>query len=572
MKNHQEAANFIWGVADEVLRGTYTEVDYGKVILPFVVIRRLECVLEPTREAVRLEIEARTGRVPTLDPFLRRAAQQSFYNTSPLSLERLLGDEQHVADNLTTYLASFSDNARLILEKFGLKDHIEKLDRNGLLFMLVGKFAKIDLHPSVVTNVQMGYIFEELIRRSWSNASSGDHYTPREFIRLMVGILLAEDEEVLTHRGIIKTIYDPACGTGGMLSVAEEYLRGINPNATLQVFGQQLLEETWAICCADMMLKGHDPANIAQGDTLKSDKHKGRTFDYLISNPPFGEDWKKIKDVVVKERDQLGFSGRFGAGTPRVTDGSLLFLQHMISKMRPVESGGSRVAIVFNSSPLTSGDAGEGESEIRRWIIENDWLEAIIALPDQMFFNTGIATYIWIVTNRKSAARRGSVQLIDASSFWEPMATSLGQKRKFISDDQQGKILDIYQGFASGAHSLVVSNAAFGYRRVVVERPQYGTDGRPVRDRKGRLVADSQLRDGERIPLSETDEDFLALEVLPFVEDAWIDPAKTKTGYEIPFTRAFYQFRASRDTASIQADMAAAELVIRQFVGSETAL
>lgn len=471
VKNHQEAAAFIWNAADEVLRGTYTEVDYGHVILPFVVIRRLDCVLEPTKQAVLDELKKREGKVANLDPFLRRAADESFYNTSPLTLTTVLGDEGNVKDNLNIYLAGFSANAREILERFGLSEHIKKLDENELLYRFIGKFTSIDLHPNVVNNTEMGYIFEELLRRTWSNESAGDHYTPREFIRLMVAILLAEDEEVLTQQHAIRSIYDPACGTGGMLAVAEEYLRELNPNASLEIFGQQLLPETWAICCADMMLKGHDPANIAQGDTLKSDKHKGKRFDYLISNPPFGQDWKKIKDVIQRERDELGYDGRFGAGLPRVTDGALLFLQHMISKMKPVADGGSRLAIVFNGSPLFAGDAGEGESEIRRWIIENDWLEAVVALPDDMFFNTNISTFVWIVTNRKAVDRRGKVQLIDARSFYEPMPKSMGKKRKFISDSDVDRVLEIYGRFEDGLHSRVFVNEAFGYRRVTIDRP-----------------------------------------------------------------------------------------------------
>ncbi|MEP7378169.1 MAG: class I SAM-dependent DNA methyltransferase [Chloroflexota bacterium] len=470
MKNHQEAAAFIWNAADEVLRGIYNETDYGHVILPFVVIRRLDCVLEPTKKAVLDELHKREGKVANLDPFLRRAAGETFYNTSPLTLTTVLGDEGNVKDNLNIYLAGFSPNAREILERFGLSEHIKKLDENELLYRFIGKFTSIDLHPNVVSNTEMGYIFEELLRRTWSNESAGDHYTPREFIRLMVAILLAEDEQVLSQQHAIRSIYDPACGTGGMLAVAEEYLRDLNPNASLEIFGQQLLPETWAICCADMMLKGHDPANIAQGDTLKTDKHRGRRFDYLISNPPFGQDWKKIRDIIERERDELGSDGRFGAGVPPVDDGALLFLQHMISKMKPAADGGSRIAVVFNQAPLVSGDAGQGESEIRRWIIEHDWLEAVIALPDQMFFNTGIYTYIWIVTNRKANDRVGAVQLIDARDMFEPMDKPLGQKRKTITARHQAMILEAYERNADSGHSKIVPNAAFGFQKISTER------------------------------------------------------------------------------------------------------
>jgi type I restriction enzyme M protein len=468
---HSQLVTFIWSVAD-LLRGDYKQSEYGRVILPLTVLRRLDCVLEATKPAV-LEAVQRHGHRSNPDPILRRAAGDlGFYNSSKLDFRRLLDDPQQIAGSLREYVAAFSPGALETLQKFNFDEQISRLDEADLLYLVIGKFADIDLHPDVVSNQQMGYVFEELIRRfsEQSNETAGHHFTPREVIRLMVNLLFAGDGTQLRTKGIVKTMYDPACGTGGMLSIAEEYLRALNPDGQLEVFGQELNAESYAICRSDMMLKGQHAQNIAFGNTLSNDQHD-RRFDYMLSNPPFGVEWKKIEARVKDERDKLGHAGRFGAGLPRINDGSFLFLQHMISKMKPADEGGSRIAIVFNGSPLFTGAAGSGESEIRRWIIENDWLDAVVALPDQLFYNTGISTYIWLVTNAKAEERRGRVQLLDAREQWEKMPKSLGEKRKRIPDAAIADITGWYEDFKETDTSKVFDNEAFGFRRVTVERP-----------------------------------------------------------------------------------------------------
>ncbi len=469
LRNH---AAFIWSVADK-LRGVYKQSEYGRVILPLVVLRRLDCVLEPTKAAVLARHEALKGRVENVEPVLCSVSGEQFYNTSPLDFRKLLADPPHIAPNLRSYIAGFSPAARDVIEKFGFDAQITRLADKDLLYLVVSQFAEVDLHPDVVSNLEMGYLYEELVRRfsELSNETAGEHFTPREVIRLMVNLLFVEDEDVLRTRGIVRTLYDPACGTGGMLSVAEDYLRELNPDARLEVFGQELNDETYAICRSDMMLKGQDASHIVSGNSFSQDGHRGRTFDYMLANPPFGVEWKSVERVVKDEHRDLGFDGRFGAGLPPINDGSFLFLQHMLSKMKPVEQGGSRIAIVFNGSPLFTGGAGSGPSEIRRWIIESDWLEAVVALPDQLFYNTGISTYFWVVTNRKSAERRGKVQLVDARELWVKMRKSLGEKRKQISEAQIEEITRLYGEFQEGERVKIFPNEAFGYQRITVERP-----------------------------------------------------------------------------------------------------
>jgi len=473
IRNH---AAFIWSVAD-LLRGDYKQSEYGRVILPLVVLRRLDCVLEPTKAQVLQRHTALTGRIENIEPVLQAVAGQQFFNTSPLDFRRLLDDPANIADNLRAYIAAFSLGARDVIEKFDLAAQITKLDRANLLFLVISKFADIDLHPEAVSNVEMGYLYEELIRRfsELSNETAGEHFTPREVIRLMVNLLFIEDEKVLATAGTVRTLFDPACGTGGMLSVAEDHLRQLNSAARLEVFGQELNAETYAICRSDMMLKGQDASHIAWGNSFSEDGHPGSRFDYLLANPPFGVEWKKVEDIVKNEAESKGFAGRFGAGTPRINDGSFLFLQHMISKMKPVSEGGSRVAIVFNGSPLFTGAAGSGESEIRRWIIENDMLEAVVALPDQMFYNTGISTYVWILTNDKADADRGLVRLIDARESGTKMRKSLGDKRKELTPNAIEEIAQLYGGAlgesADDPRVKVLANEAFGFQRITVERP-----------------------------------------------------------------------------------------------------
>ncbi len=563
--NQQTLSVFIWSVAD-LLRGDYRQSDYGKVILPFTVLRRLDCVLEPTKAAVLAELEAKTRMGINPEPFLRRVAGVNFFNQSPMDLKKLLGDPDYVALNLTTYLQGFSPEVRDIFGRFEFQTQIERLAKAGLLYQVAEKFARINLHPEVVSNLQMGLVFEELIRKfaEISNETAGEHFTPREVIKLMVNLIFIEDDEVLSKPGVVRTIYDPTAGTGGMLSVAGEYLTEHNPQARLTVFGQELNPESYAICKADMLIKGQDVANIAFGNTLSDDGHAHKRFDYMLSNPPFGVEWKKVEKEVRKEHEQQGYSGRFGPGLPRVSDGSMLFLLHLIAKMRPTAEGGSRFGIVLNGSPLFTGGAGSGESEIRRYVLENDLLEAIVGLPNDMFYNTGIATYVWIISNRKPEARKGLVQLIDASGLWQKMRKSLGSKRKELSDAHIDRITQLFGQFVEAEEdgkpiSRIFRNQDFGYTTITVERPLRDEAGQPVLGvkgkQKGKPQPDSALRDTENVPLSEDVQAYFEREVQPHSPDAWIDHDKTKVGYEIPFSRHFYVFKPPRPLVEIDADL-----------------
>lgn len=479
MNNFNGKVSFIWSVAD-LLRGPYRPNQYKDVMLPLTVLRRLDCVLEPTKDEVIKEYKTRQdGKITKIEPILNRVAGQSFHNTSRFTFEKLKGDPDNIAANLTQYIKSFSNHAREIIEHFGFEEHIAKLEKADRLYQVVAKFCEIDLHPDKVSNIEMGYIFEELIRRfnEASNEEAGDHFTPREVIRLMVNLIFAPDNDTLTTMGIVKTLYDPAAGTGGMLSVSEEYLRELNPDAMLEVFAQDYNPQSYAICGSDMMIKGESLDNIRFGDSFTNDYFSDKTFDYMLANPPFGVEWKPQQNFIKKEHDEQGYGGRFGAGLPRINDGSFLFLQHMISKMKDVGGGGTRLAIVFNGSPLFTGAAGSGESDIRKWIIESDWLDAVVALPDQLFYNTGISTYLFIVTNRKEKERRGKIQLIDATGFFLKMRKSLGNKRKEIGDGRDGKadhigeITRLYGDFTEGEYVKIFDNTDFGYQHITVERP-----------------------------------------------------------------------------------------------------
>jgi type I restriction enzyme M protein len=468
INNH---AGLIWAIAD-LLRGDYKRAEYQKVILPLVLLRRLDCVLEPTKDKVLARaktIESENAR----NVVLKTLTGVEAYNTSPLTLHRILADPPQVAGNLRAWIAAFDSETRDVIEKFDFDAQIGRLDRAKLLYLVLSKVTEVDLHPDKVDNVEMGYIYEELLRKfsELSNETAGEHFTPREVIRLMVDLLFIEDDDILRTPGIVRTMLDPACGTGGMLSVSQEYVADHNPEGQLIAFGQELNAETYAVCRADMMLKNQPGANIHFGNSFSEDAFPGERYDYLLANPPFGVEWKKVQDVVEAEHEKLGFAGRFGAGTPRINDGSFLFLQHMISKLKRPEDGGGRLAIVFNGSPLFTGAAGSGESEIRRWIIENDWLEGIVALPDQLFYNTGISTYFWIVTNRKRPERRGKIQLVDARESFVKMRKSLGEKRKEISDQQIAEITRLYGDFEEGDRVKILPNEFFGYQRITVERP-----------------------------------------------------------------------------------------------------
>jgi type I restriction enzyme M protein len=608
--NHQALSSFIWSVAD-LLRGDYKQSEYGRVILPFTVLRRLDCVLAATKADVLAELEAKTKLGLNPEPFLLRKAGTSFYNTSKLDLTRLLGDQDHIRQNLYAYIQAFSPAARDIFERFDFHAQVERLAKAGLLYLVTEKFANIPLHPDDVDNASMGLVFEELIRKfaEISNETAGEHFTPREVIRLMVNLLFIEDDDVLTPgHAVVRTLYDPTAGTGGMLSIAGEYLAEHNPQARLTLYGQELNDESYAICKADMLIKGQDVANIVAGNTLSEDGHGARKFDYMLSNPPFGVEWKKVEKAVRDEHLQKGFAGRFGPGLPRVSDGSMLFLLHLISKMRPAVDGGSRFGIVLNGSPLFTGGAGSGESEIRRYVLENDLLEAIVGLPTDMFYNTGISTYVWILSNKKPDSRRGKLQLIDASGFWQKMRKSLGSKRKEMSDEHIATVTRLFgdfteaewvtvldaKGEAQGEPVLITGDDAlpkapeggrlkrvpisrifrnqdFGYTTLTVERPQRDEQGQIVvglkGKQKGKPQPDSALRDTENVPLGEDIQAYFEREVLPHAPDAWIDEDKSKVGYEIPFNRHFYVFEPPRPLAEIDAELKACTDRIKQIIG-----
>jgi len=605
LSNFREKANLIWQVAD-LLRGDYKQSDYGKIILPMTVLRRLDCVLAPTKQNVLdylPKVQHLSERAKDLT--LNKVAGFNFHNRSKFDFEKLKADPSNIAANLRNYINGFSANVREIIEYFDFDKHIDRMDdpKTDLLYLVVKSFGHIDL--SNMDSMEMGYVFEELIRRfaEQSNETAGEHFTPREVIKLMVNVLFNADREILTKEGIVKTLYDPACGTGGMLSVGEMHLKSLNPDAKLEVFGQEINPESYAICKSDMLIKGQNPDNIKFGNTFTVDGLPDEKFDYMLSNPPFGVDWKKAQKVIKDEYENLGFAGRFGAGLPRINDGSLLFLQHMLSKMKPED--GSRIGIVFNGSPLFTGQAGSGESNIRKWIIENDWLEAIIALPDQLFYNTGISTYIWILTNKKAPERKGKIQLINATGkkdeelieqgkrtfnrFWEKMVRSLGNKRKYIPENGEDRgikfITKLYGDFQENEFVKIFPNDFFGYWRVTVERPKWESEelknealkklksgewkienGKLFKENREtiKLKPNTELRDYENIPflrevdgklVRQTIDEYFEREVKPHVPDAWIDHNKTKIGYEINFTKYFYEFKPLRPLEEIREEI-----------------
>ncbi|CAM5734426.1 hypothetical protein SAFG77S_11621 [Streptomyces afghaniensis] len=474
MFNFQEKVNFIWTIA-EILRGPYKPEDYGKVVLPMAVLRRFDSVLADTKEEVLSKYEQfKSLPEEARDEILNRAAKQNFSNISKYDFGKLLSDADNIADNLRDYINGFSKTARDIIEYFDFDKQIEKMERNDLLYLVVKRFSEVDLHPDVVSNVEMGYIFEELIRRFSEHADAGDHYTPREVVRLMINLLFLEDEEILTKPGITQTLYDPCAGTGGMGSVAQEYLKELNPTADLEFFAQEINEESYAICKADILIKGEEARNIRFGNTLSNDAFPNLLVDYGISNPPYGVEWKPAEKAVKAENDNLGFNGRFGAGLPRIGDGQLLFLQHLVSKMKPVSEEnpkGSRIAIIMNGSPLFTGDAGSGESEIRRYLIEKDLVEGIVAMPSDLFYNTGISTYVWILTNNKSPLRKGKIQLVNAVDFFKKMKKNMGSKRNELSEEQIAEIVRLYGELKDGEHVKIFDNEDFGYQKITVERP-----------------------------------------------------------------------------------------------------
>ena len=581
---------FVWKVADK-LRGTFKQHEYGSVMLPLLVLRRMDAVLQPTKEAVVSQAAGMRDIGEGQDAILKAVARQRFYNTSPLTFASMLSDDKNLSEQLAGYIRRLSKDAYVVMEAYNVDDKIARMDRAGILYAVLSDFADLDLRPIVVSNEAMGYIFEELLRKfsEMSNETAGEHYTPREVITLMVELLLGEKTSAeLTHNPKpVRTVYDPAAGTGGMLMAALHQVTERNPAAVVKVYGQELNDETWAIAQSDLMMQDIDPKQMANGNSLTADAFGGDHFDFILANPPYGVDWKGYAAPIKDEHNQLGHSGRFGAGLPRVSDGSLLFLQHMLSKMKPptADNPGSRVGIVLSGSPLFSGQAGSGESEIRRWILENDWLEGIVALPDQMFYNTGISTYVWILTNDRAEADRGRVCLVDGREFGTKMRKSLGDKRKQLAPDAIAQIAQLYGGacdeFVADPRVKVLDRETFGFQRITVERPLLDEAGQPVL-KKGRPQPDAKLRDAENVPLPagfldlaeserskvlrEAAEDHLSNEIHPYVPDAWIDHAKTKLGFEITFTRQFYVYTPPRPVEEIAAEIKELEGQIQHWM------
>jgi len=551
MSNHNEISSFIWNVCDDVLRGLFKQHEYGDVILPFLVLRRLDCVIEPKKdEIIELYNELKDEVDPT--PIIKKQTGLKFFNHSNYDLQRLKGDPNGLKVNFPNYISGFSQNVFEILENFQLEKPVEKLLKNNKLYLLIDKFTEIDLHPNKVDNHTMGQVFEELLRKfsEMSNETSGEHYTPRDVVKLLVSMVFSESEEHLKGDGIIRSIFDPCCGTGGMLTIGKDWIEeNVDNKVRLNLQGQELNPHTYSICKSDMLISGEDPDNVKLGSSLSEDHFEGKKFDYMITNPPFGVSWKSEKEFVDEESKNP--YGRFSVGTPRVSDGSLLFLQHLISKMK---DDGSRIGIVFNGSPLFTGDGGSGESEIRRWIIENDMLECVVSLPDQLFFNTGISTYIWIVTNKKKSQRKGKVQLIDGSTFYKPMKKSLGSKRKEISSEQTESLIQSYKNFEENEFSKIFDNEFFGYTKVTIEQPLV-ENGRIILKKDGNPKPNSSLRDSERIPLTEDIEDYFNREVEPHLPHSWMDRNKDKVGYEINFTKYFYQYKPLRSLGDITSDL-----------------
>lgn len=544
-----EKASLIWSIADKLV-GVYKPHEYGDVILPLTVLKRFDSVLADTKGKVLDMASKYPETFAKRDFILKETAGQKFYNTSKYDFKKLLDDPDNIEENFYNYINGYSDEVKDIIKNFDLNKQIEKMAGNGILYQVIDTYnsEKANLHPSYVSNIEMGYIFEEIIRRfnELSNEEAGQHYTPREVIELMVNLIF-EDEEDLADSSKIKTVYDGACGTGGMLTASMEYAKKLNSSSRMLCYGQELNAQTYAICKADMLIKGEDSNNIRHGNTLSGDLFPGETFDYIIMNPPFGIEWKNEKAAVLKEAEK-GSDGRFPAGTPAISDSQLLFLQNAVSKMKPE---GSKIAIVHNGSALFKGDAGSGESEIRRYVIENDLLDCIIQLPNDMFYNTGIATYIWILSNKKPSHRIGKVQLINASEFSNKMRKNLGSKRNELSKEHIDNITKIYGDFIENDYSKIYDNEFFGYRKVTVLQPELNEDGTPKTNKKGEFIPNKELTDTENIPLQETIEEYMNKEVIPFAKYSYIDESKTKIGYEISFTKYFYKYQEPRKTEDI---------------------
>ncbi|WP_440634252.1 type I restriction-modification system subunit M [Candidatus Pelagibacter sp. HIMB1746] len=549
----QNLSSLIWSTADDVLRGMFKPSEYGRIILPFVVLRRLDCVLEPQKDKAFELHEKYKKKLKDFNQVIQSQLNLPFFNVSKFDLLRIKSDPNNVYKNFNNYIQGFSKNVLDIIENFQIDPLVTKLNKNKKLYLLIDKFTEFDLHPSKIDNHQMGSLYEELLRKfsEISNEESGDHFTPRDIVKLLVSFVFGGDKENLQGKGKIRSVYDCCCGTGGMLTIGKEWIKeNINKDLKVELFGQELNDVTYAICKSDFLMSDENPENI-QGplSSLSEDQFPERKFDYMITNPPFGVSWKSDEDFVKQEAKDS--NGRFSVGTPRTSDGSLLFLQHLIHKM---EVSSSRIGIVFNGSPLFTGDAGSGESEIRKWIIENDWLECIVSLPDRMFFNTGITTYVWIVTNKKSPDRKGKVQLIDGTSFSIPMRKNLGAKSKIISEEQIQQLFEIYQNNEENEFCKIYPNSFFGYTKVVVEQPLI-EDGVVKTDKQGNAKPDTSKRDSERVLLSESIDEYYNREVKPHLPDSWMDRSKDKIGYEINFNKYFYKFTPLRSLEDISHEL-----------------
>ena len=562
--NKTNLSSLIWSSADDELRSIFKPSEYGRIILPFVVLRRLDCVLEPKKDEVFNLFEQYKNELSDPSLIIEGTIGLPFFNHSKYDLMRLKSDPDNVLMNFNNYIDGYSQNVTDIIQNFSINPLVEKLHKNNRLYRLIVKFTEFDLHPATIDNHRMGSVYEELLRRfsEMSNEESGDHFTPRDVVRLLVSFVFGGDKESLLGEGKIRSIFDPCCGTGGMLTVGKNWIHeNINPDLKLQLYGQELNDVTYSICKSDLLILGENP-NYIYGpySSLSNDHLTGRKFDYMITNPPFGVSWKSDESFVKEESKDP--DGRFFVGTPRISDGSLLFLQHLVRKMNPE---GARIGIVFNGSPLFSGDAGSGESEIRKWIIENDWLETIVRLPDQIFFNTGITTYFWIVTNKKSDRRKGRIQLIDGSSFYCTMKKSLGSKRKEISESQSEELQHVYEAFEEeGEFSKIYSNEYFGYTKVTVEQPLVDDNG-IIKDKSGKPKPDSKKRDNGRVPLTDSVEEYFEREVKPHLPDAWLNRVKDKVGYEINFSKYFYKFIPLRSLEEISLDLKALDAEINEL-------
>ena len=563
MDNPNTLSSLIWSSADDVLRGLFKPSEYGRVILPFVVMRRLDCVLEPKKDEVYDLYTKFKDQLADPSPVILRQVGLPFFNTSKYDLSRIKSDPTNVLINFNNYVQGYSENVLDIIENFSINPLVEKLHKNKRLYLLIDKFTEFDLHPDKIDNHQMGSVYEELLRKfsEMSNEESGDHFTPRDVVKLLVSMVFGGDKEDLQGEGKIRSIFDPCCGTGGMLTIGKDWIHeNINPDLKVDIYGQELNDVTYSICKSDLLMMDENPDNIRGPlSSLSEDQFQGRKFDYMITNPPFGVSWKSEKEFVDEEAKDP--NGRFFAGTPRSSDGSLLFLQHLIHKMNPE---GSRIGLVFNGSPLFTGDAGSGESDIRKWIIENDWLECIVSLPDRMFFNTGITTYVWIVTNKKSSDRKGKVQLIDGTSFFTSMRKNLGDKGKYINEDQTTQLFETYQNNEENEFCKIYPNSYFGYTKVVVEQPLI-ENGDIKTDKQGNPKPDTSKRDSERVPLSESVDEYYDREVNPHAPDSWMDRSKDKVGYEINFTKYFYKFTPLRSLEDISGDLKSLDNEIKQL-------